>query len=112
MKLAVLVALLFIGAQSFKIPIGFGGISIDRTQNNELALGLQRGVNVLGNGYEKNSGLTIGNGTFSTNDATDVLVAGTRSGPRSSLALTKDGFDIGGNVAVQTKPKVILGFLH
>ncbi|KAL6734469.1 hypothetical protein Aduo_005007 [Ancylostoma duodenale] len=127
MKLAVIAVILFIGgklsmsgiwigatflflAQSFKIPIGFGGISIDRTQNNELALGLQRGVNVLGNGYERNSGLTIGNGTFSTNDATDVLVAGTRSGPRSSLGLTKDGFNIGGNVAVQTKPKVIFGF--
>ncbi|EYC23925.1 hypothetical protein Y032_0014g2220 [Ancylostoma ceylanicum] len=98
--------------QSFKIPFGFGGISVDRTQNNELALGIQRGVNVLGNGYERNTGLTIGNGTFSTSEAADVLVGGTRSGPRSSLGLTKDGFNIGGNVAVQTKPKVILAILQ
>ncbi|EPB71632.1 hypothetical protein ANCCEY_09278 [Ancylostoma ceylanicum] len=109
MKFVILAVLLFTSGQSFKIPFGFGGISVDRTQNNELALGIQRGVNVLGNGYERNTGLTIGNGTFSTSEAADVLVGGTRSGPRSSLGLTKDGFNIGGNVAVQTKPKNLHG---
>lgn len=51
-------------AQSFKIPLLFGGISIDRTPKNEIQVGVQRGVNILGNGYDRNTKLAIGDGTF------------------------------------------------
>ncbi|KAK6735235.1 hypothetical protein RB195_018423 [Necator americanus] len=105
MHLAVVTLAILASAHSFTIPLLFGGISLDRTNEGHIAVGIQRGVNVLGNGFQRNTNFVVGNATFGINDAADVLVNGRRSGPRSSLGVGKDGFKIGGGVESSWKRK-------
>ncbi|EPB71631.1 hypothetical protein ANCCEY_09277 [Ancylostoma ceylanicum] len=105
MKLALLTLVLFVGAQSFTIPLLFGGISIDKTPNNEVAIGFNRGINIQGNGFDRSTNFVVGNGTFNANDAAAVLVNGKRTGPRTSFGAGKDGFKIGTDVLVEEKTK-------
>ncbi|RCN34494.1 hypothetical protein ANCCAN_19671 [Ancylostoma caninum] len=105
MKLALLTFVLFVGAQSFTIPLLFGGISVDKTPNNEVVIGINRGINILGNGVDGRTNFVVGNGTFNANDAAGVLVNGKRTGPRTSLGAGKDGFNIGSEILVEEPTK-------
>ncbi|VDM74901.1 unnamed protein product [Strongylus vulgaris] len=107
MKLAVVVFALIVPAHCLKIPLPFGGLNLGRTPGGEFIVGIQRGVEVLGNGYNSDTSLAIGkNATFNVNNAHDVLVNGRKSGPRSSLGFGKNGFQIGSGFSVLEPSKV------
>ncbi|WKX96845.1 hypothetical protein Q1695_012917 [Nippostrongylus brasiliensis] len=103
--LLVLVAILYVN--SFTIPLLLGGISVDKAPDGTVGVAFRRGVNVNGNGADANTQFIFGkDGMFNINDEQNVLVNGTRSGPRSSIGYDKNGFNAGAGIAVTERSRV------
>ncbi|CAD6190206.1 unnamed protein product [Caenorhabditis auriculariae] len=101
--LTVLVALVFM-EKPFVIPFPWGNLVIGKNPDGTVDVTTNTGINVNGNGVNRQTKLTVGNGTFNIKDDADVMVDGKKSGAGLDVGFDKnEGIKLDNNIMVNNK---------